>query len=172
VRRWGRAGRWGPLLLLLGLCQGCGADPETVLVGRWTEVDWSYEKLDRPRPGPAGWLERIAFPLHRETRIVRHEAEWWEFLEGGLLQIHKRDGSRVEALWDLKGRGHVLRLQSDATDGYEVYDVRELSGRALTLHYDVGMEVRGIARIRFERISREPPLVASRRTRGSDAATR
>lgn len=134
------------------LCAGCGQSPEQLLLGRWTEVDWRYEQLDVAKHEAVRWIDGIAFPVRSEGYIARHEAEWWEFAKGGVLRIHKREGELVEAKWRLKGRGHVLRLESPETAQYELYDIKELSRRELILHYDIGMEVRGIARLRFERL--------------------
>lgn len=150
-----------PLALLAALVLSCcGESPEQQLLGRWSEVDWRYEKLDRPahQPGDVRWLDNIAFPVPREERLVRHESEWWEFQEGGVLVIHMSRGGTERARWRLKGRGHVVRLQPEGSPQYELYDIEELNDRELVLYYDVGVEVRGIARLRFERIDPDSPF--------------
>jgi len=141
-------------------CAACGANPETHLVGRWTEVDWRYEKLDVPGGTASRWLNGVVSPLRGADRLVRHESEWWEFQPGGRLLVHRMDGTLERASWRLKGRGHVLRLRTDQSQTSELYDVKALSSRELVLHYDIGMEVRGIAHLRFRRVGPASPVGA------------
>ena len=97
------------------------------------------------------WIDGIDLPGFADRRVIRHEAEYWEFSPDGRLVIAKRDGSRLRTRWRLKGRGHVLTVR-DPNEGFEIYDVKALDRNELVLNYDVGMEVRGIARLTFRRI--------------------
>lgn len=140
-------------LWLLGvvLLAGCGDHPEALLEGRWRESGWEYEKfVEKPRTS-AKWVDGIDLPGFAERSVIHHEAEYWDFRRGGALVIAKRDGTRLHARWHLKGRGHVLTVRT-SDPSFEVYDVKGLDEKELVLNYDVGMEVRGIARLTFRRM--------------------
>jgi hypothetical protein len=147
-----RACLWVPALVL-GLL-GCGTDPEHALIGRWKEVGWRYDKIDRPE-AQGKWIDGIRFRSYSDRQVVRHEAEYWDFKPGRALEITHRNGDRLEARWRLKGRGHVLTIQHPDSGEFEVYDVKELTPDEMVLHYDMGLEVRGIARLEFRRASTE-----------------
>lgn len=125
-------------------------DPEELLQNRWREVSWSYEKFDgKERPGAAA-IDGIRFAPDAERTVVRHEAESWLFAADRSVAIRLKDGGHVEGRWRLKGRGHVLTIRYDG-GALEVYDVKELDEQRLVLNSDLGMEVRGIARLEFRR---------------------
>jgi hypothetical protein len=132
----------------------CGEHPETLLAGRWRESGWEYEKV-AGKAVAGKWIDGIDLPGFEERRVVHHEADYWEFRPDGSLLIAKRDGSQLHARWRLKGRGHVLTVRTPDQD-FEVYDVKGLDGSELVLNYDVGMEVRGIARLTFRRVDAPP----------------
>jgi hypothetical protein len=123
-----------------------------LLVGRWQEAKWTYEKFDGYDPKQAKWIDGVRFPQYADRRIVRHQAEYWEFGPTGQLVISTADGQRLHRRWRLKGRGHVLTVRSPDGSGLEVYDVKELRDGELVLNYDIGMEVRGIAQLTFRRL--------------------
>jgi len=120
-------------------------------MGRWQESGWEYEKLAGKPAVTTKWIDGIDLPAFSERRVVHHEAEYWDFSPNGSLLIKKRDGSRLLARWRLKGRGHVLTVRAPQAE-FEVYDVKQLDRSELVLNYDVGMEVRGIARLTFRRL--------------------
>ena len=128
---------------------GCGESPERLLMGRWQESAWSYERLDLPEAEVDSWSSTADLVRQMDRRIVRHEAESWQFFPDGTLLISGRDGKRQRAQWRLKGRGHVLTILADHENGLEVYDIKELNENELVLHYEIGMEVRGIAKLNF-----------------------
>jgi hypothetical protein len=128
----------------------CGSEPEKLLEGCWTETAWDYERADA-NDVPRHWKDGVRVQQYADRQVVRHEAEAWEFKPGELV-IHGLDGETHVAHWRLKGRGHVLTLWHD-DERFEVYDIKELDRDELILHYDMGMEVRGIARLEFERTS-------------------
>lgn len=136
---------------LLLLCVGCGANPESALVGEWTEVAWHTEKLPDQDAMESKWIDGIRFPEYAQRRVVRHEAESWVFHPDRTLEIRRHNGDDLEARWRLKGRGHVLTIRYPDTGELEVYDIKELDEERLVLHYDMGMEIRGIARMEFRR---------------------
>ena len=144
-----------PLSLLTA---GCGEHPEEALLGCWAETRWTYERADellretQPEGAPR-WNDGIRSREYPEARWPRHEAELWWFHSRGELAIAGMDGTLAGARWRLKGRGHVLTIRSgeDGHEHFEAYDIKELRDDLLVLNVDVGMEVRGIARLEFER---------------------
>jgi hypothetical protein len=141
-------------LLLLSVT-GCGTSPESLLVGQWEEVAWRTEKLPDRDPSQTKWIDGIRFRDYSDRRIIRHEAEHWQFRPDRTLLITLRSGERVRARWRLKGRGHVLTIRYPDTSELEVYDIKKLTEERLVLHYDMGMEVRGIARLEFRRNAKD-----------------
>lgn len=147
---------WGSALRVLGMvtalfASACGSNPEERLLDRWQEVSWSYEKIDVDARARVERIDGIRFQPDADRRVVRHEAEYWEFSPDRTVEIALRDGRRVEGRWRLKGRGHVLTIRYG--DGaMEVYDVKELDDDRLVLNSDLGMELRGIARLEFRRL--------------------
>ncbi len=133
------------------MCVGCGEHPERLLMGRWRESGWEYEKLAGKPAVTTKWIDGIDLPAFSPRRIVHHEAEYWDFSPNGSLLIKKLDGTSALARWRLKGRGHVLTVRAPQAE-FEVYDVKQLDRREMVLNYDVGMEVRGIARLTFQRV--------------------
>lgn len=138
-------------LALLGSTSACGPHPEQALVGTWREAEWRYERLDDHGAAMGAWTDGVRLREYPDRRVARHESERWEFHRGGVVHIVARDGSRMTGRWRLKGRGHVMTLRFPESRSFEVYRVHELDGDRLVLHYDVGMEVRGIARLEFRR---------------------
>jgi hypothetical protein len=135
------------------LVGACGAEPEKLLVGCWKETAWTYERADTNGETPQGlWNDGIRIREYPDRQVIRHEAEGWEFKSRGDLVIRGREGDLHHAQWRLKGRGHVLTIWHE-DDQFEVYDIKELNRDELILHYDMGMEVRGIARLEFTRTS-------------------
>ena len=125
----------------------CAPDPEQLLSRRWQESSWGYEPLDPTRADASQWDELVQASRQPGQPIVRHEGETWDFRPSGELLITTRTGTTLRREWRLKGRGHVLLIRAD--DAVELYDVKQLSERELVLHYDIGMEARGIARLAF-----------------------
>ncbi len=147
--------RLSPILLLLCLTmQACTSDPEALLVNKWKEVEWAYERIDRS-PADGQRFDGVRIAAFEERRIVRHETEYWQFRPDRSFSILLEDGSTRTGRWRLKGRGHILTLRY-ADGGTEVYDVKELNQGALVLNLDLGMEVRGIARLVFSPVSVDP----------------
>ncbi len=136
--------------LALGLALvGCGKSPEEFLVHKWEEVRWSYEKTDRTRR-EIQRFDGIRIDAFEGRFIRHHEAEYWWFKEDRSFAIALEQGTILKGRWRLKGRGHILTLRYE--DGaVEVYDIKELNGRQMVLNLDLGMEVRGIARLDFSR---------------------
>lgn len=144
--------RWIPVLAFaLLFVIGCGEDPEDLLANRWEESSWLYEKLDQP-PNEVRRFEGIRIEAFEGRTVVRHEAEYWRFSADRTFEIALKDGSTRAGRWRLKGRGHILTLRY-ANGEVEVYDIKKLTEDELVLHFDMGMEIRGIARLGFSRAS-------------------
>lgn len=142
------------LAALLLFAAGCGKDPEQLLVGRWQQVVWRYERPERTK---SPWIDELPFPELDELEeegMRRHEAEYWEFLPGHRLRIVGR-GQTIQAGWRIKGRGHVLKIEYGNALS-ELYDIKELDEKQMILHFDIGMEVRGIAKLEFRRTDANP----------------
>jgi hypothetical protein len=128
---------------------GCGEDPEDLLANRWEESSWFYEKLDQP-PNEVRRFEGIRIEAFEGRTVVRHEAEYWRFFSDRSFEIALKDGTQRSGRWRLKGRGHILTLRYSSGE-VEVYDIKTLTPDELVLHFDMGMEIRGIARLGFSR---------------------
>lgn len=137
----------------MALVAACGSEPEKLLLGCWTETAWTYERADTSEvEGRALWNDGVRVRQYPDRQVVRHESEAWEFRPRGELAIRDVEGKVHLAHWRLKGRGHVLTIRHDEAH-FEVYDIKELTHDELILHFDMGMEVRGIARLEFARTS-------------------
>jgi hypothetical protein len=152
----------------------CGSAPEQQLLGCWTETEWSYERADDNGNGKSPnarsrWGDGIRLHAYPDRQVIRHEAEVWEFRPHGELHMRRLDGAIGHAKWRLKGRGHVLTIWHDE-EHFEVYDIKELSRDELILHFDMGMEVRGIARLEFARTTCDAMQAARSSTAEQDLA--
>lgn len=114
-------------------------NPENLIIGQWEEKDWAYEKLDDKSLLDLGLGE-----------IKKHEAETWVFNEDNTLAFTQGKDSVATAKWNIKGRGHILRIKHE--DGtQELFDIKELNENEMILNFDIGMESRGIAKLVFSK---------------------
>jgi hypothetical protein len=114
-------------------------NPEGVILGKWEETDWTYEKIENESVYDLGLAE-----------IKKHEAEQFVFTEDNQVEFYKNGRKTAAATWTIKGRGHILRI--DHEDGsMELFDIKELNDDELILNFDIGMETRGIAKLIFSR---------------------
>jgi len=137
------------LAALLPLLGGCGPSPEELIVSKWVEASWSYEKLDRP-PDEMRRFEGIRIAAFEGRTVYRHEAEYWRLYPDHRFEISLSSGEVLRGRWRLKGRGHILTLRHDR-GGVEVFDVKDVSTERLVLNFDLGMEVRGVGSLTFRR---------------------
>jgi hypothetical protein len=166
---WWLASAFGFVAVLaLGLT-ACSHHPEEMLPGSWRESAWRYERVDGDRRAMGLWTDGVRVRESPERHILRHEAERWHFHPDGNVEFIRLDGSVVRARWRFKGRGHVLTLRFP-DGGFEVYRVQELTDETLVLHYDMGVEVRGIARLEFHRVPSETGSTASSSSAPSGAS--
>jgi hypothetical protein len=140
------------LLLALALALGaCGESPALLIEGCWSEADWRYERADPGARAAGRGSDDATLYAYPDRRVERHVAEVWAFRHDGTLAMVFPEGRRKEATFRLKGRGHILAVRRPAMPGAEVYRIVELDPDRLVLQYDVGVEVRGIARLTFRR---------------------
>lgn len=129
--------------------------PEQLLLGKWKEVEWHYDKVDRGAKGSSfvqkGIIaDRVKSEISGELFI--HQAEEWSFQPGGYLVLKKENEEPLELKWYLKGRGHILKLRHPG-NLLEFYQIRKLTQKELVLNFENDLHARGIIEIRFERIS-------------------
>jgi hypothetical protein len=128
--------------------------PEVTITGKWVEAEWTYDLKSDKKNYTEQELKKV--PDHVKNLVGQnfkiHSAETWNFLPNNRLILTKKNGEQVHGEWRIKGRGHVLKMMFD--DGtHEYYDIKELDSNRLEINFDIGMEVRGIARLTFERQS-------------------
>ena len=129
--------------------------PERLLLGTWNERQWQYEKVNAPAD-----LKRlqaqdtIAQSVKDQLgkHLVVHSAEIWEFRRDGSLILHGRDTTKA-VRWKLKGRGHILELEY-ANKVIEHYNLSELTPAHMALNFDSDIQVRGIAKLTFDKLDR------------------
>ncbi|WMJ74644.1 hypothetical protein RCC89_15940 [Cytophagaceae bacterium ABcell3] len=126
-------------LLFPILLTSCSDHPEEKILGKWVEVKSEYEDYE---------VKKLQDHGHREIR--RHETEVWVFRPDHSFEITNKEGAVAQGDWTLLGRGHILKLKY--SDGEpEVYDITNLDEEALELNIDIGMEIKGVARLFFQK---------------------
>lgn len=127
----------GTVILLFSF----STNPEIQIVGEWNEIVWAYDQKEMP-----------SSKRTESSGFLIHEAEVWTFLPDGRLLL-EGDSSTSEALWSLKGRGHILQLKYD-NDYIENYNIDVLDNNELVLNFEDGLEVRGLSKLTFSRLKR------------------
>jgi hypothetical protein len=128
--------------------------PELMIVGKWKEVEWVYEKADLPElkdSSNGGVIAQELKTLISENLVI-HESEEWNFKPNSTLTLMKEKANPVNLHWKLKGRGHILKLMYDNEGILEVYQIKELTENRMVLHFENDIHARGIVKIVFERI--------------------
>lgn len=138
------------ILLFYFLVHG-RVSPDNQILGEWKEVRWEYEKVDNN--------ERVERYKHLSEyvestmgqHLIIHQAETWKFMEDGKLKL---SGQHMEEIveWRIKGRGHILELRHQNKE-VEYYDLTRLDDNTMVLNFDSDMQVRGIAKLTFEKIN-------------------
>jgi hypothetical protein len=129
----------GLIITSLSLSQ----NPEKLLIGKWREVSWDYERKDDNRLKEIGPEVRDRV----DKTLLIHNAERWEFLPDGTLFLWGKNG-KLEARWRLGGRGNVLRLEH-ARNIVEHYNVTHLSADILILNFETNIQAKGVAKLTF-----------------------
>ncbi|MGS2740577.1 hypothetical protein [Sinomicrobium sp. M5D2P17] len=144
---------FGGCLILFTLMSALSPAPDTVILGKWQEVSWEYEKL--PDAKEASLSKAISNTVKNEiTRdLVIHQAETWEFLPDGKLLLH--NGEKLTPLhWRLKSRGNILKLDHDKTPS-EHYNLQVLSEDEMILYFNTDLQAKGIAKMKFKKIDQK-----------------
>ena len=129
--------------------------PERLIMGTWNERQWQYEKVNAPSDlkklqAQDTMAQSVKDQLGKH--LVVHSAEVWEFKREGLLVLHGRDTTK-EVRWKLKGRGHILELEY-ANKVIEHYNLSELTSTNMALNFDSDIQVKGIAKLTFNKLDR------------------
>lgn len=128
-------------------------NPEIAILGEWKELAWEYEKVNRKRDkGNLHKEGQIPEPLKAQIggNLIMHEAETWTFLPDGRL-VFSRDGEEQHTItWRIKGRGHILELRYDQGNVAH-YNLTELTNEQLILNFELDTQVKGIAKLTFEK---------------------
>lgn len=141
-----------PLLIILCLTvmTSMAENPEKKIKGVWKESIWEYEKVDKNDTvskdfnNVSGYVKEIA-----SQNLVIHKAEKWIFKPNKKL-ILKGKNTTKEITWTIKGRGNILELKyNDNT--VENYNLTEISDNKLVLNFNTNTDIRGIARLTFEK---------------------
>ena len=118
--------------LLVLLCSAFSVikneSPENLVRGKWSEVSWQYEKIDRSEEVSPTWL--VDIEDHQKQEIVKqmviHQAEVWTFNDKNELVLSGGDHPEETLKWKMKGRGNVLELFHE--DGrVEDFQIKELT---------------------------------------------
>jgi hypothetical protein len=127
--------------------------PENELIGSWQEVSWEYAKVNH-----SGGLTDFSVEDSQREEIVRnliiHKAEKWSFTPDHHLELLTEQGKVEDLVWNVKGRGHILELQHSDL-GLEDYQIQELTGDSLVIHFSFDLQMRGIVKMTFKRSSAE-----------------
>jgi len=137
------------VVLLISATQG----PDENLVGSWVEVDWEYEKVDAYHDEYDASRKQIPEFIKQSIgeQLIIHESETWTFQPDGTLLLDKGD-EILKVNWYLKGRGNILKIKYD--NRYpEYYEVAHVDETTLIIHLETEVQVRGIAKLTFKRIS-------------------
>lgn len=139
-------------LLSLSMMMFSGdSSPENAILGKWKEVKWEYEKVDdhdKLSTNKKEVSDHVKQLLGQD--LIIHQSEMWEFLPDGSVFMYDPKGATKNANWKLKGRGHILKLESgkNITEDYNV----SVENNIMTLQFGVDMQIRGIVKLTFERV--------------------
>ena len=92
----------------------------------------------------SGYVKEIA-----SQNLIIHKAEKWIFMPGKELILKGKEATK-KLTWSIKGRGNILELKYN-DNSVEHYTLSELSEDKLVLNFNTNTDVRGIARLTFEK---------------------
>ena len=123
-----------------------------MLVGKWQEVGWQYEKIDKSGTLMSN-LQNVQFS-EVCPELTIHRAEYWKFNNDGTLSLQQDDDKQQLLQWNIKGMGNVLELKH-GNRKLETYKVKEISDDSLVIHFSFDLQVRGIVKMVFKKV-KEP----------------
>src|SRR5690606_28493089 len=120
------------LILILVFCSGMALiksdSPEQLIMGRWEEVEWQFERTD------ADSTKQDHQKKELYENMMIHHAEQWEFRPGKLLTLRQNEHPGDRKLkWLLKGRGHILELKY-GNEKVENFQVHKLTRDTLVVY--------------------------------------
>jgi hypothetical protein len=128
--------------------------PEKLIVGRWEEVSWEFERVNVDSVKKNSNLEEFQ---KREIyqNLMIHNAEEWEFFPGRILTLkHSTDTPETELKWVMKGRGHILELKY-GDDRVECYQIHELTKDTLVVYFNFDLQIRGMVKMTFKKVDEQ-----------------
>ncbi|MBL7876921.1 MAG: hypothetical protein JNL53_14730 [Cyclobacteriaceae bacterium] len=125
--------------------------PEEQLIGVWNEQSWEYEKVYSRNDQRAIASDTVSQSVKDQLgkHLVIHSAETWRFTPDGQLILTGLDTVKT-VRWKLKGRGRILQLEY-SNQKIENYNLTELTNNKMVLNFDSDVQVRGIAKLIFNR---------------------
>ncbi|SHI43734.1 hypothetical protein [Flavobacterium terrae] len=137
-------------IMMLTTLMSIAENPEKKLEGSWKESVWEYEKVDKNDTKNSDFKHISSYVKQIASQnLIIHKAEKWIFLPNQKL-ILKGEKTTKEISWSIKGRGNILELKY-GNDNIEHYNLTELSNDKLVLNFNSDTELRGIARLTFEK---------------------
>lgn len=142
-------------IMILILCSGSiflnGDNPEQLILGKWEEVSWELERVDKDRNQVSVQLEELQKKEIYKNLII-HQAEIWEFLPQKQLMLKQADSeSETKLNWTMKGRGHILELKYKDLPS-ETYQVYQLNEDELVMYFNFNLQMRGMVKMTFKRV--------------------
>ncbi|WP_100612446.1 hypothetical protein [Confluentibacter lentus] len=124
--------------------------PTEHIEGSWKEISWEYEKSEN-----ANFDKKISNAIKTEIckELIIHEAEVWNFLSGGNLELTS-DTNNETLSWTMKGRGNILEL-SHKTNKIEHYNIQVLNNDKMVLYFSTDIQAKGIVKMTFEKIKED-----------------
>ncbi|MGV7106083.1 hypothetical protein [Flavobacterium sp. U410] len=120
--------------------------PEHLIVGKWKEVSWEYERVNKVGNEKISKTSEEIKQLLGEKLII-HQAETWDFKPNrSLLLIGPNSTKELE--WRLKGRGHILQLKWK-NHYIENYEIDVINDSVMIINFESDIEIRGIAKLTF-----------------------
>ncbi|MBK7884606.1 MAG: hypothetical protein IPJ81_13110 [Chitinophagaceae bacterium] len=135
-------------IVLAALFIGCGIviqksdSPEKLLIGKWEEVACEYERIDKENTND----------IYQNLNL--HKGEVWQFDNAHKLIFFNKNYLKETLNWNIKGRGHILELHYK-DKRLEGYQIQEITKDKLVIHFNIDLQVRGIVKLTFKRITEE-----------------
>lgn len=142
---------FGVLTVMSFLILSKGRSTEELIVGKWEEVSWKYEKVEAQ--SDPYWLTEIDDKQKFEISqgLIIHQAEVWEFDRNRNLKLFGINLSEEKVNWKVKGRGNILELQHENLV-LEDYQIQEITEDSLVIHFNSDLQVRGIVKMTFKKV--------------------
>ncbi len=137
-------------LLTSAILSGNFEHPEKAILGSWKESSWTYEIVDSKSAKKDSTLTEKNPTLEHDvfSQLIIHKSEQWNFGRNSSLVLDKQNQRPVKVKWNLKGRGHILKL-TYAGDTIEYYQIKELTDKRMVLHFENDVHAKGIVKIVF-----------------------